>query len=446
MESAKAQAQTQIEEYAHQLTSMKANQQNIVDAAVADIKLELVAERQRCLDMEMTAATRSVNPRRSGVDQSDKAAELFAKEKEGTSLHKLTIAHEKEVRQLKRLARAAQGERDAATANEAALRQDIERLSQKLLEDQRLTSQGNQLAQNLMTAQAEKIQSLETGNATLQADLDQMRTELSTHEQSQAQSQEASQRQQQMLREQELKSATAQRESLAQKNLALVQSQKELLAGTEQANSQLAQAKRELAAQTKTLETDRHTIAQQEAALEAAAQEIQSLKGADEKQRTQWVAQLQSAHEDEMSRSQKVKQIEAALADAQVDRQAAAEERTRLQSEAQAQRTRAESLSSQIEELQRVQGESEAQQTELHGTIQELTHQVEVAKKEARDKEHEVQLSEKKLEALKQKLASMPNPAEVLRKQQAEEREKAASMYGDEAKMFMSGKKGKRRK
>jgi len=47
---------------------------------------------------------------------------------------------------------------------------------------------------------------------------------------------------------------------------------------------------------------------------------------------------------------------------------------------------------------------------------------------------------------LQQKLESMPKPAEVLRKQQAEEREKAASMYGDEAKVFMSGKKGKRRK
>ena len=75
-----------------------------------------------------------------------------------------------------------------------------------------------------------------------------------------------------------------------------------------------------------------------------------------------------------------------------------------------------------------------------------MTQQVEVAKKEARDKNHEVQVSEKKLEALQQKLESMPKPAEVLRKQQAEEREKAASMYGDEAKVFMSGKKGKRRK
>ena len=51
-------------------------------------------------------------------------------------------------------------------------------------------------------------------------------------------------------------------------------------------------------------------------------------------------------------------------------------------------------------------------------------------------------MSEKKLEALQQKLES----AEVLRKQQAEECEKTASMYGDGAKVFMSGKKGKRQK
>ena len=101
-----------------------------------------------------------------------------------------------------------------------------------------------------------------------------------------------------------------------------------------------------------------------------------------------------------------------------------------------------ESLSSQIGELQRAQGESQAQQTELHGTIKELTQQVEVAEKEAPDKNHEVQVSEKKLEALQQKLES----AEVLRKQQAEECEKTASMYGDGAKVFMSGKKGKRQK
>ena len=75
----------------------------------------------------------------------------------------------KEVEQLRTVVQKAQEERDAATANEAALQLHVDELTRQLFELQG----SSKLANELMAAQTEKIQSLETGNAVMQTELDQ---------------------------------------------------------------------------------------------------------------------------------------------------------------------------------------------------------------------------------------------------------------------------------